>query len=245
MNRKVIVVTGASSGIGLQLAREVGARGARVVLAARRPDALAAAAGAIPGSLAVVTDVTRRAEVQRLLDQSVAHFGQVDVWVNNAGRGISKPALQLTDADFDEMMLVNVKSALYGMQAVVPHFQARGQGHLINVSSMLGRVPFASIRSAYSASKHALNSLTANVRADLQASHPGIRVSLVLPGVVATDFGLHALGGGGDSRSLPNAQDPGEVARAIAELIAAPQDELYTRPEFQAQVVGYFQGGRR
>jgi NAD(P)-dependent dehydrogenase (short-subunit alcohol dehydrogenase family) len=245
MSDRVIVITGASSGIGLALARTVAARGARVVLAARRQQALEAAAAALPQAMAVVADVTRRADVERLLDRSVARFGHVDAWVNNAGRGISKPALQLTEDDLDEMMRVNVKSALHGMQVAAAHFMARGQGHLINVSSMLGRVPFAPARSAYSAAKHALNSLTANVRSELAATHPGIRVSLVLPGVVATDFGLNALGGGVDNRQLPNAQDVGEVARAIADLLESPRDELYTRPEYQAQVVGYFQQGQR
>jgi NAD(P)-dependent dehydrogenase (short-subunit alcohol dehydrogenase family) len=77
--------------------------------------------------------------------------------------------LDLTDEDFDQMMVVNAKSALYGMQAIVPHFKERGAGHLINISSALGRVPFASYRSAYSAAKAALGSLTANLRMDLRA----------------------------------------------------------------------------
>jgi len=88
---------------------------------------------------------------------ALAKFGHIDVWVNNAGRGISRLVSELTDEDIDEMMLVNVKSALYGMQAVLAHFGERGSGRIINVSSMLGRVPFAPIRSAYPASKHALN----------------------------------------------------------------------------------------
>src|ERR687893_439014 len=73
-----------------------------------------------------------RAEVERLRDEALRAFGRVDVWINNAGRGISRPVLELTDQDVDEMMSVNVKSALYGMQAIVPHFQERGEGHLIN-----------------------------------------------------------------------------------------------------------------
>src|SRR5256885_3689783 len=81
------------------------------------------------------------------------------------------------------MIDVNVKSALYGMQAIAPYFQQRGRGHIVNISSFLGRVPVAPPRSAYSAAKAALNSLTANVRVDLQQTHPGIHVSLVMPGL--------------------------------------------------------------
>src|SRR5262245_29081434 len=116
-SRKVIVLTGASSGIGAALARQLGRAGHALALAARREEALrdvASAAGA--GATAVVTDVRRRAEVDRLRDAALRHFGRIDVWINNAGRGITRPAIELTDDEFDEMMAVNVKSALYGMQ---------------------------------------------------------------------------------------------------------------------------------
>ena len=164
----------------------------------------------------------------------------MDVWVNNAGRGITKPVSALTDADFDEMMLVNVKSALYGMQAVLPHFQGRGRGHIINLSSMLGRVPYVAVRSAYCAAKHALNALTANLRMELREHWPDIHVSTVSPGVVATEFGVHALGGGFDSRQMPNAQSVEEVAQVIADLIEHPQADVYTRPGMRDWVVSYY-----
>jgi NADP-dependent 3-hydroxy acid dehydrogenase YdfG len=121
----------------------------------------------------------------------------------NVGQGISRPPSQLTDEDIDEMMRVNVKSALYGMQEVLPHFKARGQGHVINVSSMLGRIPFATIRSAYCGAKHFLNALTAMFRDEIQKTHPGIQFSLVSPPAVSTEFGLNARHGGTDSRALP------------------------------------------
>ena len=127
---KAIVITGASSGIGAALAEQLAARGDRVVLAARSRDELDALAARLgPNAHAIATDVTKRPDVERLRDGAIAALGGVDVWVNNAGRGLSKPTLQMTDAEFDEMMLVNVKSALYGMQAVVPHFVERGRGH--------------------------------------------------------------------------------------------------------------------
>ena len=126
---------------------------------------------------------------------ALAAFGHVDVWVNNAGRGMTKPVLELTDDELDLMMSVNVKSALYGMQAIVPHFKERGRGQVINVSSFLSRVPFATFRSPYNAAKAALNALTANARVDLARTHPGIHVTLVMPGLVATDFQRNAIGG--------------------------------------------------
>jgi NADP-dependent 3-hydroxy acid dehydrogenase YdfG len=242
MKDKVIVITGASSGIGEQLAEVVAARGAKgIVVAARRDSELSALAGRLgPTALAVVTDVTRRVEVEQLRDRALARFGQIDVWVSNAGRGISRSVTQLTDEDFDDMMTTNVKSVLYGVQAVMPHFRERERGHLITVSSMLGRIPMAPIRSAYSAAKAAVNSLMTSLRLELKAEFPEIRVSTVMPGVVATPFGANARHGGPDSRTLPNAQPVGEVAQAIAQLIDHPRAELYTRPELAQLAARYF-----
>ena len=241
MRERVVVVTGASSGIGAALAVQVSAQGARPVLIARRAGLLDEVRARCGGeALAVVADVTLRAEVERARDEALARFGGIDVWVNNAGRGVSRPVSELTDDDIDEMMRINVKSVLYGMQAVLPHFQARGRGHIINVSSMLGRVPLAPIRSAYSAAKHAMNSLTANLRMELGVSYPNIHVSCVHPGVVATEFGVKALHGGADSRQFPNAQSAEEVAAVIAATIASPRADVYTRAGAQEMVVGYY-----
>jgi short-subunit dehydrogenase len=172
--------------------------------------------------------------------ESLGHFGQIDVWVNNVGQGISRSPSELTDDDIDEMMRINVKSALYGMQEVLPHFKARGAGQVINVSSMLGRMPFAVIRSAYNGAKHYLNALTANFRTEVQQTHPGIQVSLVSPGVVRTDFGLNARHGGPDSRRLPDGQSAAEVAAVIVEVIASRRPDVYTRPGSHDRVVGYY-----
>ncbi|KFA90250.1 SDR family oxidoreductase [Archangium violaceum] len=241
MDDKVVVITGASSGIGAALAEQVGKKGWKVVLAARRePELRQVAARVGPEALPVVADVSRREDVQRILDAALARFGRVDVWVNNAGRGISKLVSQLTDEDFDEMMRVNVKSALYGIQAVLPHFQARGTGHLINVSSMLGRVPYVPVRSAYNAAKHALNALTANLRQELREQYPDIHVTTFLPGVVATEFGVNALGGGVDSRKIPGAQSVEETAGVLVDVIERPRPDVYSRPEYRQQVLAYY-----
>jgi NAD(P)-dependent dehydrogenase (short-subunit alcohol dehydrogenase family) len=238
---QVVVITGASTGIGAALAAELARRGASLVLLARRREPLEAVARAT-GGVAVVADVTRREDVQRALGVALARFGRVDAWVNNAGRGISRPVEALTDEDLDAMMRDNLKSALYGMQAVLPHFKQRGTGLIVNVASMLSRVPFIAIRSAYSASKAALASLTETLRLELAGDHPGIRVVLVLPGVVATDFGLNALGGGADSRSLPGAQPVEEVARVIADGMATGRGDLYTRPGGLERVLEHLRG---
>lgn len=124
---KSIVITGASAGIGAAIARRLGRDGNRIALAARRADRLAEVAKDCgPDAIVVVADVTHRDDVERLRDEAIRAFGGIDVWINNAGRGISRSVLDLTDADLDEMMQINVKSALYGIQAIVPHFIERG-----------------------------------------------------------------------------------------------------------------------
>jgi NADP-dependent 3-hydroxy acid dehydrogenase YdfG len=239
-NGKVVVITGASAGIGEALAIELGKRGAKLVLAARRGPLLEEVAKkAGVDCERVVADVTVRAEVAKIAEKGIARFGKIDVWINNAGRAIVKKVEELTDDDLDTMMTDNVKSALYGAQAILPHMKARNEGHIANVSSMLSRTPFASIRSAYSAAKHALNSLTDNLRGDLAGT--GIKVVLLLPGVVATDFGKNALGKGGpDNRAIPGAQSAEEVAKIFADGIAEGRAEVYTRPEFLDRVLGYY-----
>lgn len=245
---KTIVITGASSGIGAALARYLGRQGHNIVLAARRAPTLNAVAHEVQSHvITVCTDVTRRADVNRLCDEALRAFGNIDVWVNNAGRGIQRPVLELTDGEFDEMMAVNVKSALYGMQAVVPHFKSRGQGHIINISSFLGRVPIATHRSAYNAAKAALNALTANVRVDLARTHPGIKVSLIMPGLVSTEFARNALGSAGATAppwapgTAAVVQTPDEVAAAIAGVIENPVAEMYTNPASAAMARKYFE----
>jgi NAD(P)-dependent dehydrogenase (short-subunit alcohol dehydrogenase family) len=129
------------------------------------------------------------------------------------------------------------------MQTVLPHFKQRRRGHLVNVSTMLARIPFASFRSAFSAAKHALNSLTENVRMDLSRDYPEIVVTCVMPGVVTTDFGLNALGGGPDSRTLPGAQTAEQVAAIIADTIERGRGgDVYTALGALERVLQYISG---
>jgi NADP-dependent 3-hydroxy acid dehydrogenase YdfG len=237
----VVVITGASGGIGAALAELLAGQGASLALVARREEALRAVATRCgERALPIVADMTRRDEVRRVVTESLARFGRIDVWVNNVGQGISRQPSQLTDDDINDMMRINVKTALYGMQEILPHFKSRNAGQVINISSLLGRVPFVVFRSAYTGAKHFLNALTANFRDEVQQTHPGIQFSLVSPGVVRTDFGLNALHGGPNSHKLPDSQSTEEVAQVMARLIETRLPDVYTRTGAHAGVVRYF-----
>lgn len=237
---KVIVITGASAGIGAELARQLAVKGAKVVLAARRKAELDNVVADIGGdAFAVVADVTKRSDVEQLCAAALAHFGRIDVWVNNAGRGISRAVADLTDSDMDEMWRDNMKSVLYGIQAVLPHFKSRNHGQIVNISSGLSRAPLAPARAAYGAVKSAVNMLSASLRVELHATHPGITVTVILPGVVATDFGRNALGGGVDNRNIPGAQPIEEAVQTIVDVIEHPKSEAYTSPFIAETVARY------
>jgi NAD(P)-dependent dehydrogenase (short-subunit alcohol dehydrogenase family) len=241
MSGKVIVVTGASSGIGAAAAVFLAGRGDSVAIVARRAEGLRDVAQRCHGrARAIAADMTVRSEVTRVVTETVAAFGRIDVWVNNVGQGITRMPSELTDEDIDDVMRVNVKSALYGMQEVLPHFKARGEGQIINISSMLGRIPAAIPRSAYCGAKHFLNALTATFRAEVQQTHPAIQVSLVSPGVVYTNFGLNAMHGGPDSRQLPEGQEAEEIAAVIARVVDTRGADMYTRAGAHDRVVGYY-----
>lgn len=238
---KIIMITGASAGIGAAAAELLASQGHSVGLVARRRAMLEEVAGRCGGrGQVIVADVTKREDVRRAVNDALAAHGRIDVWINNAGQGVSRMPSELTDGDVDEMMRVNVKSVLYGMQEVLPHFVSRGAGHIVNISSMLGRLPFATIRSAYCGAKHFVNALTATFRDELRQTHPNITVSLVSPGVVYTDFGNNALHGGVDSRTLPYGQTAQDVAKVIADVVESSAEDVYTRAGARQNVVKYF-----
>jgi short-subunit dehydrogenase len=248
MPNKTIVITGASAGIGAGLARRLAADGYNLVLAARRKEPLDAVAALVtqrgaPRVVTVIADVTRRADVQRIADTAIAELGGFDVWVNNAGRGITRQVMDLTDEDVDDVMAVNLKSALYGMQIAAKHFMARGRGQIVNVSSFLGRVPVATHRSVYNAAKAALNALTANLRVDLHKTHPDIHVTTIMPGMVGTEFGRNAMHSPTDTPIYagPHVQSVEDVANIIADAIEHPVAEVYTNPASKGMAQKYFE----
>ena len=186
---KVVVITGASSGLGEATARMLSAQGATVVLGARRVERIEALAKELEAAggkaLALATDVTRAAEVQRLVDTAVEKFGRIDVLVNNAGLMPSSPLERRKIEDWDRMIDVNIKGVLYGIAAALPHMQARKSGHIVNVSSVAGHKVRAGT-AVYSATKHAVRVLTEGLRMEVKPY--GLRTTLLSPGAVATEL---------------------------------------------------------
>lgn len=186
---KVVVITGASSGLGEAAARLLAEKGAKLVLGARRKeriDALVQEIAASGGSaVAVATDVTVRADVEALVGIAVERFGRVDVMINNAGVMLVSPVERLKVEDWERMIDVNIKGVLYGIAAVLPVMQRQKSGHLINVSSVAGHKvrPTSAI---YSATKHAVRALSEGVRQELKAYK--IRSTIISPGAVATEL---------------------------------------------------------
>ncbi len=250
MPNKTVVITGASAGIGAGIARRLAADGHTLVLTARRQPELERLAAELNANgsraIAVVGDATSRDDLQNVATTAIDTLGGFDVWINNAGRGMTRTVLELTDIDVDDMMSVNVKSALHGMQIAAGYFMSNGpeaSGHIINVSSFLARVPLATHRAAYNAAKAALNSLTANLRMDLRQTHPNVYVTLVMPGMVATEFGKNAVYALEGTRvySGPHVQSIEEVSDVFAQVIASPVAEVYTNQRSQGMVREYFE----
>lgn len=189
---KVVVITGASSGLGEATARLLSSEGATVVLAARRAERIEALAEEIKGeggqALAVPTDVTNRAQVKELVDKAVATFGRVDVMLNNAGLMPLAPLDQLKTDEWDQMIDVNLKGVLNGIAAALPHMQAQKSGHFINVSSVYGHKlgPDATV---YCATKFAVRALSEGLRQEVKPYN--IRTTVISPGAVATELLEH------------------------------------------------------
>ncbi len=214
----VCIVTGASSGIGAATTRLLNGRGARVVLAARRGERLGALAAELPGSLAVVTDVTVREDLERLVARAVDAYGRVDVLVNNAGQGLHVPVEELDPADLRAVFELNVIAPLVGMQTVLPVMRSQAAGSIVNVSSATSLRVFPGL-GGYSATKAALNMVSQVGRLELTGS--GVTVSVVYPSVTTTEFHDHLRAGHMTSGARNIPRDPPElVAEAIAFAIS-------------------------
>jgi NADP-dependent 3-hydroxy acid dehydrogenase YdfG len=186
---KVVVITGASSGLGEATARHLSAQGASVVLGARRQDRIEALARELTGSggkaIAVTTDVTQREQVKNLVDAAVQAQGRIDVMINNAGLMPQAPLERLKIDEWDRMIDVNIKGVLYGIAAALPYMKQQKGGHIINVSSVAGdRVGpgFA----VYAATKHAVRALSEGLRQEVKPYN--IRTTVISPGAVATEL---------------------------------------------------------
>ena len=189
---KVIVITGASSGMGEAAARHLAAKGARVVLGARRSDRIEAVAAEIAGAggqaTAVATDVTKREDVRKLVDTAVETYGRIDVLINNAGLMPLSPMDRLKVDEWDRMIDVNLKGVLYGVAAALPHMQQQKSGHIINLSSVAGHKIFGG-SAVYSATKSAVRVISEGLRQEM-APH-NIRVTIISPGAVKTELLEH------------------------------------------------------
>jgi short-subunit dehydrogenase len=222
----VVVITGASSGIGEATARAAAARGAHVVLGARREDRLRALAAELPGAVAVRTDVTVRADLDALVQAALDAHGRVDVLVNNAGQGLHVPLAEVTAEDLRAVLELNVVAALAAMQAVLPPMRAAGRGSIVNVSSGTTLRVGAGV-GAYAASKAALNMLSAVAREEFAGY--GIAVSTVYPFITRTEF--HEVLRAGTLRAGAPAGDPPEkVADAILELVETGEEQRVLVP---------------
>jgi NADP-dependent 3-hydroxy acid dehydrogenase YdfG len=239
---KVVVITGASSGLGESTARLLAASGAKVVLGARRKeriDALVKEITAKGGSaIGFQTDVTNRGDVEALVKGAMDKYDCIDVIVNNAGIMPIAPMAALKVEEWDQMIDVNIKGLLYGVAAVLPIMQKQKQGHIINMSSVFGIKVFAPGATVYCATKSAVRALTEGLRMELHTQN--IRCTMISPGAVATELPESS----SEEETRKNLREfykmaiPSDsIARAIAYAIEQPAevevDEIVIRPTAQ------------
>jgi len=197
LSEQVMVITGASSGIGLVAARQAAAAGAAVVLAARNTEALETLAAEITAAggraLAVTTDVGRLEDVERLAATAIAEFGRFDTWVNNAGVSIYGMVDEVSVEDMRRMFDTNYWGVVYGSRAALAHYRRRTgfAGAIINVGSVFGDRA-TPVQSTYSSSKHAVHGWTDAMRMDMEAQQVPVSVTLLHPGRIDTPYNEHA-----------------------------------------------------
>jgi NADP-dependent 3-hydroxy acid dehydrogenase YdfG len=238
---KVVVITGASSGLGEATARHLATLGATLVLAARRKERLdllvdeCIAAGG--KALAVKVDVTEREDVKDMVTAAVAQFGRIDVFINNAGLMAIAPITMTKVDEWERMIDINIKGVLYGIAAVLPVFEQQNDGHFVNISSVAGVKVFSPGGTVYSGTKYAVRAISEGLRHEVGAN---IRTTTICPGAVESELKL----GSSDAESAQFVHDfykqaiPADsVARAIAYAIEQPADvdinEIVLRPTQQ------------
>ena len=228
---QVVVLTGASSGIGRATAVELGRRGASVVLAARSENALHEVAEQLEeagGHAEVVpTDVADWPQVERLAHVAAERFGRIDTWINDAGVSTYATVEDATVEEIDRVLQVNLHGAIYGMKAVWPVMKRQGEGVIVNVASVLGKMSVP-LQAAYCASKHGLIGFADALRIEAHRSGTHIEVCTVLPGATDTPFFAHARSklGGVLPQPTPPAYDAAAVAAAIISVCEHPRREV-------------------
>lgn len=238
---KVVVITGASSGIGEVTARELVTQGASVVLGARRKDRLDALVAEFKSAggkaVAVACDVTKRADLQALVQAGVEAFGKVDVLINNAGVMPLSPMSELRVDEWDQTIDINIKGVLYGIAAALPVFEKQGSGHIITISSIAGIRSFPTA-AVYCGSKWAVGAITETLRQEVASK--GIRTTVVYPGAIESELGntvKHEKTAQMMSGFLSIAIPAQSIADAIAFAIGQPANvgvhEIVVRPTVQ------------
>ncbi len=233
---KIILITGASSGIGAGLARELAGRGAKVMLGARRSDRLEALAKEILAAggtaLARRLDVTHFDDMQAFVKAAHEAWGRVDVMINNAGIMPLSPVNALKVSEWDRMIDVNIKGVLYGIAAVLPGMRARGEGHIINIASV-GALAVAPTATVYCATKYAVRAISEGLRQEEGALH----VTCVHPGVVESELANTITDKATAdliNKFRENCLQPNDIARAVAYAIEQPKgvhvNEIVVRP---------------
>ncbi|UXZ95519.1 SDR family oxidoreductase [Pseudomonas phytophila] len=238
---KVVVITGASSGLGEATARHLGGLGAKVVLGARRKanlDTLVSEITAAGGNaVAYQTDVTRKEEVDALIKGAIDTFGRVDVLINNAGAMAIAPMSEGKTDEWDRMIDINIKGLLYGIAATLPVFQQQNSGHFINIASVAGIKVFSPGGTVYSGTKYAVRAISEGLRHEVGGS---IRTTTIEPGAVDSELKLgssHQASAEAVGEFYKQAIPASSVARAIAFAIEQPADvdinEIVLRPTSQ------------
>ena len=221
---KVVVVTGASMGIGEAIAKAFVDQGAKVVLLSRdtgRAEAARSRTGHIESTLALSCDVRHREEIDRVISLTLHHLGRIDVWVNNAGHGLIDSVAHMDPAALRDMFETNFFGAISAMQAVLPLMKEQNSGTVINVSSVAGHIPLP-YSAGYSATKFALNAMGKAARIELR--NRNVNVLTVCPGYVRTDFSTNAIRG----RELKRVR-PGTVRGITAERVARATVQGYLK----------------
>ncbi len=240
IQNKVVIVTGASSGLGEATAKRLAASGAKLMLAARREDRLKDLVAAIAqsGGTATyrVTDVADRAQMEALAKETLRTYSRIDVLINNAGLMPLSPLDQVKVEEWDQMIDVNIKGVLYGIAAVLPIMRQQKSGHVINLSSVAGHKVFPG-SAVYCATKYAVRAISEGLRLE---SNGEIRSTNISPGAVATELTSTITDkdtAEGMNQLYAIAIDADAIARAIAYTIEQPSDvdvnEIIIRPTRQ------------